>query len=272
MGGVKLFDLNMSEVVQRGVKWFEFIPEPPSTEEITEKVYNGDISMGNTRNSRMITAKFWFSGYDALDYKLLRDEIYSFLSPSRDFYAVDEDLPGKRWKVKVDGALNITRINRRKGEVEVTFKAHRGIAESILYSVDAYTTDEDWATGMGLHADADKQDYTHSATIFGIYNAGNVRVDPRESELRITINAVNGGSGVISLKNTSTGDEWKFTGTTNAGDSFVIDRMQTKRNSVNAVGSTNLSLISLQPGDNTFLVTGLNAGFNITFSFRFLYE
>lgn len=272
MGGVKLYDLNMTEIKHRGVKWFEFIPEPPSTEKTVDKVYNGEIPLGETRNSRIIAAKFWLTGYDALDYKLLRDEVYAFFSTFKDFYAVDADLPGKRWKVKVE-SLNINRINRRTGEAEVTFKAHRGIAESIAFSTDDYTTaDENWTTGMGIQGDVNKQDYIHSENIFKIYNAGNVVVDPRESELTITVKAVNGGTGGVGIRNASTGEEWKYTGPLNANDFIIINRMDSKRNSANIVGLTNLNLISLKPGDNNIIVTGLNPGFEIVFKFRFLYE
>ncbi|MGE6370651.1 phage tail family protein [Planococcus kocurii] len=272
MGGVTLYDMSMTKVAQRGVKWFEFIPEPPSYDESTEKIYNGEIPMGKTRNSRMISAKFWLKGYDALDYKLLRDEVYGFLSPRKDFFVVDSDLPGKRWKVSVE-SVTINRLNRRIGEGEVTFKAHRGIAESLDYSMDQYNTDNGrWTTGMGIESDADKQDYFHNTSSFMVFNAGNVVVDPRESELKITINATNGGSGTIKLKNLFTGEEWMYTGTTNAGDTFIINKMVTQRNFANAVGNTNLQLVSLLPGNNPFTLTGLNAGFNVAFDFRFLYE
>ena len=91
MGGVKLYDMSMREISLRGVKWLEFTPDPPTAEEATEKVYNGDIPMGKTRNSRLIQAKLWYKAYDVLDYKLLRDELFSFLSPFQEFYVVDED-------------------------------------------------------------------------------------------------------------------------------------------------------------------------------------
>lgn len=272
MGGVKLYDLNMREISLRGVKWLEFTPDPPSAEEETEKVYHGDIPMGKKRNSRMIPAKLWYKAYDRLDYKLLRNELFAGLSPFNEFYVVDEDVPGIRWKVSVRD-ISPTRINQTTAEVAVVFYCPKGIAESVAMTLDQFTEDSgDWASGMGLETDVNKQDYTHSSEMFAIYNAGNVVVDPRESELAITIRATNGGGGVLKLRNMSTSEEWTYTGPLNAGDVVTINRMQSKRNAANIVGLTNLNLISLAPGTNSFVISGINQGFEISFNFRYLYQ
>src|SRR5699024_10854055 len=66
-----------------------------------------------------------------------------------------------------------------------------------------------WSYGMGLLYEDDAQKYTHRAREFSIYNAGNVAVHPFEQYLRIAIeNAVEG----YSVRNTTTGDEFKYTG------------------------------------------------------------
>ena len=271
MGNVLLYDLSMQEVVMRGVKWLEFNVDPPSAERNTEKVYHGDITLGKTRNSRLIQAKAWYKAYDALDFKLLRDELFVHLNPHKSFYAVDGDMPGRRWKVEVE-SININRINRTTAEVAVVFYCAKGVSESVYKTLDGFNMDSGmWATGMGLEADESKQDYTHSSDFFGIHNAGSVEVDPRESELLITVRAINGGSSKFSVKNMSTSETWEYTGTINAGDIFHIDGVKSTRNYANIVGNTNLELISLVPGANSFLVDGLNAGFEITFDFRYLY-
>lgn len=272
MGSVTLYDLDMKEINMRGVKWLEFSPDPPSVEENIEKVHHGDIPLGNTRNSRLIQAKLWAKAYDKLDYKLLLNEIYVHLNPQNYYFAVDDDLPGRRWKVRAQD-LNITRVNPTTAEIAVVFYCPKGLAESIHYTLDEFDTDPGkWATGMGLEADVDKQDYTHSTGLFSIYNAGNVEVDPRESGLLITIRAVNGGTGNISITNSNTSENWRYEGPVNAGDVFRIDGVKSTRNFMNVVGQTNLGLISLRPGSNAISVSGLNAGFVISFDFRYLYQ
>lgn len=271
MAGIKLYDLNMQEIVLRRVKWFEFTPDPPSVERVTEKVYNGDIVLGETRNSRTLEAKMWYTGHDAIDKKLLRDEITAALSPLKDFYVVDEDLPGKRWRVKVDG-FNSTSINRTTAEVVVVFYCARGLAESTGTTLDPFTYDAGlWAYGMGLQEDAGLQDYIHSSNTFSIFNAGNEPVEPEESELLITLTSSTATASNIKLWNTTTGELWEYTGSFNAGDVITIDRISVKRNGMNIVGDTNLNLISLKDGNNDFTIEGLTGAFEISFKFRYLY-
>lgn len=271
MGNVILYDADMNEITMRGITWLEFSPEPPAVDSNIEKVHHGDIVLGRTRNSRLIQAKLWMKAYDKLDFKLLRDELYSHLDPSKDFYAVDEDVPGRRWKVQVRD-ININRVNGTTAEMAVVFYCPKGLAESIHYTLDEFDTDPGkWATGMGLVAEVEEQKYSYSQNLFSIFNAGNIEVDPRESNLLITIRAVNGGTGTISITNPNTSEIWRYEGPVNAGDVFRIDGVKSTRNFMNVVGQTNLGLISLRPGSNAISVSGLNAGFVISFDFRFLY-
>lgn len=271
MGGVKLYDLNMQEIVLRGVKWFEFTPDPPSTERTVEKVHHGEIPLGKTRKSRNIEAKMWYRGYDVLDKKLVRDEIYALLNPLKTFYAVDVDVPGKRWKVEVD-SFAPTHINRTIAEVVVVFYCAKGLAESIGTTLDPFTFDAGlWAYGMGLQEDATLQDYVHSSTAFSIYNAGHEVIDPCESELLITLKSSTATASKVTIRNTTTNELWEYTGTFNAGDTIVIDRLQSKRNGTNIAGQTNLDLLSLAPGNNHFKIEGLTGDFEISFKFRYLY-
>lgn len=268
---VKLYDMEMKETVQRGIRWLELIPDPPQFERITENVWNGEIPLGKKRLSRKLTARFFFRGYDAIDYKVLRDEIIATLHPIKNFYVVDEDIPGKRWLVDVD-AQSVKRINRVAGEWEVTFYCAKGLAESIGTTLDPFTYDAGvWAYGMGLQEDPALQDYIHSSTEFDIYNAGTEVVDPCESELLITITSTTATSTNLRLRNNTTGELWQYVGTLNAGDTITINKVESKRNGTNIDGQTNLDLISLATGINKFTVTGITGVFEISFKFRYLY-
>lgn len=271
MGGVKLYDLNMQEIVLRGVKWFEFTPDPPAADRVSEKVYNGEITLGKTRKPRNIEAKMWYRSYDPQGKKLLRDEIYALLNPLKEFYVVDEDVPGKRWKVEVE-SFNTTQVNRTTAEVVVVFYCPKGLAESIGTTLDPFTFDANlWAYGMGLQEDAKLQDYVHNTTAFSIYNAGTEEVDPCESELSITLNSSTATAAKVGIRNATTNELWVYGGPLNAGDTIVLNRLEAKRNGSNIVGQTNLELITLAPGINNFTVEGLTGAFEISFKFRYLY-
>src|SRR5690554_1797967 len=138
MTKVKLYDKAMNEIVLRGVRWLELSPEPVTVERVTEKVYNGDVQLGKSTNSRLINARFMYESADRLDYKLLRNELYSIFNPLKDMWAVDSEVPGIKWEVEVDG-FDIERINGTVAEVAVTFYSPKTFARSVGLSTDEYT-------------------------------------------------------------------------------------------------------------------------------------
>lgn len=272
---IKLFDLSMKEIQMRGVKWLELIPDPPQVEHITESVWGAEITLGKRRLSRKLSARFFYLADGRSDYKVLRNEIFSLLDPIQTFYVIDTDLPERKWKVDID-TQSLTRLNAVAGEWAVEFVS----AQTYAYSVFNTLNDELYKSttllmSAGLNGNASKADYKRTTSTFAIYNAGDGRVEPENYPLKITIKLT--GSSVIAsdirLINSSTGEEWRYRGTFQTGDTITIDGVQSKRNGVNIVGATGpeFGLISLAPGINNFTVTGLGGSFEITFDFTFLY-
>ncbi|MBZ5203193.1 phage tail family protein [Planomicrobium chinense] len=272
---IKLFDLSMKEIQMRGVKWLELIPDPPQVERITESVWDGEITLGKRRLSRKLSARFFYLADGRSDYKVLRNEIFSLLDPIQTFYVIDTDLPERKWKVDID-TQSLTRLNAVAGEWAVEFVS----AQTYAYSVFNTLNDELYKSttllmSAGLNGNASKADYKRTTSTFTIYNAGDGRVEPENYPLKITIKLT--GSSVIAsdirLINSSTGEEWRYRGTFQTGDTITIDGVKAERNGVNIVGATGpeFGLISLAPGINNFTVTGLSGSFEITFDFPFLY-
>ena len=269
--GVKLYDLNMTEIELRGVKWVEFTPDPPSSSRITDNVWDGDITLGKKRNSRNIQARFLYKSRDFADYKLLRDELFAIFDPLEAFYIVDTQIPGKRWRVEVD-SYEPSRINGLLAEVTIILYSSKPYAESIGTTMDEETFNASMRYyGVGALPGASVDDYIHGTNNFVIHNAGNVLIDPRQSELLITLTSISATSSKITLTNNTTGDVWTYTGTFAVGSTITIDRTKSKKNGTNIVGDTNLQLISLAKGINNFTVTGLTGDFEIKFEFRYLY-
>lgn len=261
----------MNEIELRGVQWLEFTPDPPSISRITENVWDGDIPLGKKRNSRNIQARFFYRSRDFLDYKLLRDELFALFDPLKDFYAIDTQVPGKRWRVEVD-SYEPSRINGLISEVSITFYTAKPHAESIGTTMDEETFNANMRDyGVGALPGASVEDYIHGTNTFAIHNAGNVIVDPRNSELLITITSISATSSEITLTNNTTGNVWKYTGTFAIGSTITIDRTKSKKNGANIVGDTNLQLVSLAKGINNFTVAGITGEFEIKFEFRYLY-
>lgn len=270
---VKLFDQSMNEIILPGVTWLEFTPEPVTAERYTEKVYNGDIQLGKSTNSRLIRVRLKYQSADYLGYKLMRNELYAVLNPLKDMWAIDVEVPGIMWKVDVE-EFELERVSGTVGHVSLVFYSASTYARSIGTSLDEFTYDSGlWGYGMGLQSDASTQDYIHSITDFSIYNPSNVEIDPREHDLKITLTSVSATGTDIHITNATTGEVWRYQDKLNVGDIIIIDGVITNKNGTNAVGFTGPSfgLISLAEENNEISITGITGEFEITFEFPFLY-
>jgi hypothetical protein len=161
---------------------------------------------------------------------------------------------------------NPERINGRVAEVAVTLYSAKSYAETI-----GTTLNPIFGYGMSLQTGTNVGDYKHDNLNFSIFNAGTEIIDPRESELLITLASVAASSTVLTITNVTTGDVWSYTGLYQGGDNITINRTKSRRNGLNIVGSTNLNLLTLAKGNNYFVITGLTGEFEISFDFRYLY-
>lgn len=272
---VNLFDMDMNPVVLPEVKWLEFTPRPVEADRLTEKVFNSEIVLGKSTKGRYIDARFSYEAYDFLDYKMMRNKLYSIFNPIKNMWAEDTRVPGIKWKVDVEpGSFQVNRINGTLAEVSLVFYSPNTYARSIGDSRSPFTYTSDlWSYGMGLLEDLDAQSYVHNTPAFQIYNPSNVRVDPREHELEIKL--LYFGTSILGfdITNETTGDVWSYDGLLLDGDTVIIDGILSKRNGSNIVGDTgpDFGLISLAEGYNDFKITGLNGSFEIFFKFPFLY-
>lgn len=240
----------------------------PSPSHITEKTdgRHGSIYIGTELNDRKITAQITVEATDYIDFDLFRDEIFSIFNPLEKFYIIRDIQPNKRHLVSVASEFDIEYIWLDIGEFKMEFVNHSVFPESIGTTLDPFTFDsEKWGIGVGL--DSETLKYVHTTDTFRIYNAGNITLDPRVMPLLITFK---GASKNLSIKNTTTNDEWKLTGSTVALDIVTLSGIRSLKNSTSIFGNTNKKLITLKPGWNDFKITGAT-DFSISFDFRFYY-
>lgn len=228
---------------------------------------DGAVRLGKDFGQRSIVAVCSFFAVDSLDTMLLRDDIVRVLFGREPFYIVPNATPGKRWLVETADSITPEVIGSY-GEFTLEFVSDNTYAESIGTTLDPLTFDAElWQVGQGLTVEA--TDYTQSVAAFSIFNAGDIKVDPREFPLKITYS---GASTNLAIKNTTTGDEWKYTGTTVAGNTLALDGVRSMKNEVVSVfANTNRKLITLAPGWNAFTVTGASGAFTLAIDFRFYY-
>jgi hypothetical protein len=257
------------DMAELGVIVRDFNISAPDTVHSRETIdgRDGFIDLGTTFGGREITADCVMKAVDMDDYALLRNEVFRAFNSREAFYIIADNSPAQRWLVKYDGSWSMQQT-RIYGEFTLKFVSESAYAESIGTTLDPLTFDSElWQIGEGLTVD-DKS-YTQSTTAFSIYNAGDITIDPREFPLVITFK---GASTNLSIKNTTTGETWSYTGTTTASDSLKLDCVRMLKNGVVSVfANSNRKLITLAPGWNNFTITGASGAFTISFEFRFKY-
>lgn len=257
---------------------------------------SGLIDNGATYKSRTITVPFYIKAHDLHDYALLRDELFNLVvsresfyirelrrtkyqayefvdtneSPRNDKSTENKYVGGKRYKVRIANVIELEQ-SLTFGEGELEFETTElPYAESIGTTADIDKnglrySDELWSYGMGLSYESETHKYTHNTKTFRIYNAGNVEeIEPFEMDLKITVEGIN---GPYELKNESTGDVFKYTGS-NSGK-LLLDGPNVTLNGLQAFRDTNRRYISLAHGWNTFTQSQTK---KVSFDFRYYYK
>lgn len=243
----------------------------PRPEIETEKVdsSHGEVRLGKTWGPRSINADCSFFAVDSEDTALLRNELFRLLMSQDEFYIIVDAEPGKRWIVEVASEWEPAKIGSY-GEFSLNFISHSPFAESVGTTLTAMDFEQDgvWQVGQGLIDSSDLQ-YTHNTATFSIYNAGDTEVNPRNKPLIITYQ---GASTNLEIRNNTTLEFWRYTGTTTASDRLAINGTRSLKNdAVNVFGDTNRKLITVAPGWNDFELIGAEGAFEITFDFRYYY-
>ena len=186
----------------------------------------------------------------------------------------NEYVNGKQYKVRLDSSISPEQWDDKpNGDITIEF-----VTSGLPFAESIYTTLELHDNGYSATAekyglvdniDDEKVKYRFTESNFTVYNAGNVTVEPESMDLLIQISNAS-TTGTLSLKNTTTGEEFRLT--KNLSERHISLRgMNILDGTVNAFRDSNRRLISLVPGDNQFEITGATFS-QIWFSFRFLYK
>jgi phage-related protein len=264
---IEKLDGTIIETEEYGIKLLTHSISSPSPRVVTEEIEGRDgyIEIDTTYDGRKIRASFFMYAFDKYDYPLLRNEVFRIFATKELFY-FHEPNQKRRWLVRASG-FDIERFSQRGGTFEIEFSSPSPYAESIGTTLDPFTFDAElWQIGQGL--EAEDLNYVHTTSSFRIFNAGDITVDPRIYPLTIEYT---GASTNLTITNQTTGDIWQYTGTTQAGDTIMLDGVRSLKNGLSIFGNTNRQLITIAPGWNDFTITGASGYFEITFIFRFYY-
>jgi len=218
----------------------------PSFETAIETIEgrHGEILLAKRLTGRKITTHYQIEAVDEKDFDLFRDEIYSIFNPLQEFYIIRDLQQGKRIKVSVANNFDIDYITLEDGEFSVEFIIHSVFIESV-----------------------NKIEYPFN-TNFSFNNIGNVLIDMREqSETEIEFK---GASTNLVIKNLTTGDEWKYTGSTTSNDLILLKGIRSTKNGLSIIKNTNKRIITFAPGWNDFEILGAT-NYTLTIKTRFYF-
>lgn len=236
------------------------------------------IFMGAEIQQRPLTLKVSMFGHDVPDYYLLQNRIFEVFGYNQPFYIVRRYESGKRYRAIVDANFDIGRIDPMYGTAEISFITEKlPFAESIgttqdIQSFGIGATDGIWGYGMGILDDFSSRKYTHTDTVFSIYNAGNVPVDPFFQDLKITVTNVQGANEIFQLFNRTNGSLFTYEAGLPSSKTLEIDGPMVLVNGLNEFRKTWRQFITLDPGWNLFEVTGGATSAKVEFDFRFYYK
>lgn len=265
---INLYDLQGNPLNMDGYKGLKLHVPSPSYDGDPIRIdgRGGEMILEKTLQPRQLVADFYMKAKDYSDSLLLRDEIYRQINEA-EFFVSESRLPHKRWKVHFSDAYDMERLNHSMQTFSVPLTAMRGLAESEGTTLDPLTfTAEKWQVGQGLTLEEPK--YSHNTTTFRIFNAGDVTIDPRDMPLEIIYR---GRSNGLEIKNNTTGDVWKYNGTTSDVENIFIKDVRSLKNGNSIFKDTNKKLITLAPGWNDFTLSGTLGVFLISFEHRFYY-
>lgn len=174
-----------------------------------------------------------------------KSEIFDLFDARQFFYLTEERDIGKRWLVKSTSPFSIAEV-ATIGRFDISFTSFSAFSET--------------AALIQRHFDQ---------PTFAFINEGTEKLNMRSQA--VTEIEFRGVSTGLVIRNHTTGDEWKYNGSTTADDVIVLKGIGSKKNGVSIFGDTNYQLLTFAPGQNNMEVIGAEAGFILTIRTRFYF-
>lgn len=214
--------------------WVEdlIIPSaPPEYETETIEGFNGSIPFSTKLGERKITTVLQYEIENGETMLAFNRKIFGWFNPFRSYFLIADEDPSIRYPVRVSNGYQIDELSWEDGRFTLEFIMFNPVAESINII---------------------KKNYDVSSFLFD--NQGSVIIDPRkQDETEITFT---GSSTTLTITNETTGDVWKYTGSTTVGDTILLKGVQSFKNGASIFRDTNKKLLTFAPGVNRLTISG----------------
>ena len=269
-----MYDLNMKEIpFPDGLMPLDIFVGSIAKERATETIEgrSGIVDYGTNYVDRPVELSMWINSSDTTDYRLLRNELYALFDTGNAFYIEETRVPSRVLKVAVDESFIPDRLTIRNASVDVTCRTLDSVFwESKYTTLELHDSGYDATAekyGLVDNIDDEKVQYRFTNNSFGVYNAGNVTVEPESMYLEIVIKDVV-ITDKMTIRNYRTGESHSYNFSTVNPSEYKIKNMMVLRNTVNVFRNTNKRFISLKPGNNNIEITGATFS-EVEFNFKY---
>ncbi|MEB7851321.1 phage tail family protein [Staphylococcus equorum] len=272
-----LYDPNMNKVdYPVGVRPLDLLVSSIEKERKEQQIDGvpGVVDYGYNYKGREVKMNFMTEHYHGtFDHRLQRDEIYNLFDDHPFLYVSDDTVPSRVLKITVDGSFT----PERYGYWYSTFEVDARIT-GLPFWRTKYDTQEIQTSGYsaivekygmadGINVENANYDFTDNT--FTVWNGGNVRIDPRNMDLRITVFSPV-SSNNFTVENITTGEKFVVLRDLNQ-QTVALENAKFLLNGLNRLRECNRKFISLAPGKNEIKIS--NGTFTrIQFKFNFHYK
>ncbi len=273
-----MYDPNMNKLqFPVGVKPLDFFVSSIEKERKEQSIDGipGVVDYGFNYKQRETSLTFFLRHYHGEhDYFLLESELNAFLDSHEYFYISRNALPSKVMKVTIDGSFKPERIlGSMYAQLEVDARITGLPFWRTKYDTQEIQTSgysaivEKYGMADGINVENANYDFTDNT--FTVWNGGNVRIDPRNMDLRITVFSPV-SSNNFTVENITTGEKFIVLRDLNQ-QTVALENAKFLLNGLNRLRECNRKFISLAPGKNEIKIS--NGTFKkIQFKFNFHYK
>ena len=280
----KIYDLNFKEVslpVERlgyGMKALDISIGPIIYDTVYSNGNRADTPIKRYPKDREVSINILTTSADTIDWRMKRDELYSFFRRLGVFYVAESYQPFKLLKVMVDEGYEVDRPVTRWGLAEIPLKIIGTPFKQSLHTTGTIGSEgmlfnNKWAYSMGTWFAENYWQYEFTGVKPTFYNAGDEEVkliQQKESLITLKINAVP-TNGLIDIDDGTT--TFKLWYDFKVGDVIRIHGKHVTLNGKNVLGDTNFNFLTVKTGWNYWDVRGVpNRDYEFKIDFRYLYD
>lgn len=272
-----LYDPNMNKVdYPVGVRPLDLLVSSIEKERKEQAIDGipGVVDYGYNLKGREIKMNFMTEHYHGTyDHRLQRDEIYNLFDSYPYLYVSDNTVLSRVLKITIDGSFTPERYGYWYSTFEVDARVTGLPFWRTKYDTQEIQTSgysaivEKYGMADGINVENANYDFTDNT--FTVWNGGNVRIDPRNMDLRITIFSPV-SSNNFTVENITTGEKFIVLRDLNQ-QTVALENAKFLLNGLNRLRECNRKFISLAPGKNEIKIS--NGTFKkIQFKFNFHYK